>query len=521
MAMSMPEQNDRNGARDVVPVVASPVTTPSKRQLPPIVAKTVNLCVNCVTGAGRLVGEPIRRRHERHYHARFRFGRTHLAVDLVFVAAILALIGTNAYLLFGRPRLPQSRVTLEWSVAPAIARSGDTVTFTLVLAHDGDEPLDDTTVALRLPERFAVTSVTPETYDAVTHTVRIGDVAPGATSRVDVRGVTDAPDGATLRIEATFHGRGADRAERTIAKGSVDIRGAAFTFAIGPQGDGPAIIRLGQPLEIGASYATSSDGAQDVPNARAFHVTISGPLVATSTVVAQGATIRRGEIRWPVLGVPAIGETAGETFLLTPPARVEAGQVPAGMLASYTLTPELILAVDAAGTPLARLIGSPFILPVAGELRLATSARYFTSEGDQIGRGPLPPRVGATTKYWVTWDVRSVLRDVNRVVVRVPLPSGVEWTGRVMSATGVEPTFDASSRTVTWAIGNLERLLSTSFELAVTPTAGQAGSFAALLGETKAQGIDDLGTDLTASAPAVTTELRNDDRVSGKGRVIP
>lgn len=505
---------------DSIPVEARPVETTSKqRSLPPIVAKTVNLCVNCVTGAGRLVGEPLRRRHERHYHARFRFGRTHLAVDLVFVAAILALIGTNAYLLFGRPRLPQSAMTLEWNAAPAIARSGDTVTFTLILTHDGDEPFENATVALRLPERFVVTSVTPTTYDAVTHTVRIGTLAPGASSRVDVRGITDAPDGATLRMEATFHGTGATRSERVVASGAVDIHGVAVNFAIGPQGDGPAIIRLGQSVEISASYYAAENEPTPL-DARAFRVTVSGSLPSNITAITPHATARRGEIRWPFRDVRPVGETVGEAFMLTPPTGAESITVPAGALASYTITPELILAEDAAGTPLARLIGSPFILPVAGELRLAASARYFTPEGDQIGRGPLPPRVGATTKYWVTWDARSILRDANRVVVRAPLPPGVEWTGRVMSTAGVEPTFDASSRTVTWAIGNIERLLSTSFELAVTPTAGQTGSFAALLGETKTQGVDNLGTEIVASASAVTTELRNDDRVSGKGRVI-
>ncbi|MBI4449934.1 hypothetical protein HY634_02665 [Candidatus Uhrbacteria bacterium] len=512
---------------DIVYVDPKPVEPQSPRRvLPPVVAKTVNLCVNCVTGAGRMVRDPLRRRHERHYHSRHRFGRHHLAADVAFVVAILALIGTNMYLLGVRPSMVLSNVKLEWTAAPAIVRSGDAVMFTLTLRHDGDEPLEDATVALRLPERLVVTSVAPTSYDAVTHTVRIGTVAPGATSRIDVRGITDAPDGTTLHIEGTFHGRGATRSERMVATGTVEVRGTAVTFAIGPQGDGPAVVRLGQPMEIGVSYTSTLDGESAEIEAPAFRVTIAGPLAAASTAAGIGAVVRRGEIRWPVQRASAGGEIVRKTFLLTPPSEAERIVVPAGVPASYTLIPELILIEDARGVPVASVVGAPFMLPVAGELRLTSVARYFTPEGDQVGRGPLPPRVGQTTKYWVTWEAQSFLRDADRVTVRAKLLDGVEWTGRAMTTVGEDPTFDTTSRTVTWVMGRLERTTgsqrvasSASFELAFTPTTEQVDAFATVLGETIAEGVDDLGAVLKVIAPVVTTELVGDERAKGSGRV--
>lgn len=508
--------------REIIRVEAKPVeAVPPKRPLPPILVRTVNFCVNCVVAPGRMAARMVRSRHDRHYHTRYRFGRHHLAADVGFVVAILVLLGINGYLFFVRPSIFSSAVKLEWVTESATVRSGDSLTFTLTFRHDGDELLADATVALRLPEHFLVRSVVPDTYDALTNTVRIGVLAPGASGRVAVHGITDAPDGATLRIEGTFHGKGATRSERVVANGDVEVRGVAVSFAIGPQGDGPAIVRLGQAIEIGASYYAAEDEPSSL-DARAFRVTVSGPLPAKINAITSGAVVRRGEIRWPFRGVRLAGETTGEAFLLTPPkstnSRMDTNDTNS---VAYILTPELILAEDAQGAPTARIVGSPLTLEIAGELRATVSARYFTPEGDQVGRGPLPPRVGQTTKYWVTWDAQNILRNADQVTVRAALPDGVEWTERMTATDGDGPTFDATNRTVTWAIGKLERAMSASFEIAVTPTVGQMGSFATLLAESTVQGVDGLGIELKATGPEVTTELPLDERARGKGRVAP
>ncbi|MDO8621955.1 MAG: hypothetical protein Q7R80_01875 [bacterium] len=509
--------------RNLVHLDPKPVEPPSpRRALPPIVAKTVNLCVNCVTGAGRMVRDPLQRRHERHYHPRFRFGRYHLAADVVFIVAIIALIGTNVYLLRNRPKVLPSLVRLEWRVEPTTVRSGDAIPFTLAFRYDGDEPLDRATIALQLPEHLLITSAASGAYDAATRTMVLsGPIAPGASGDIQLDALTDAPDGTDLTVRATFYGSGATRSERTSVSATIPVRGAAFTFTI----DAPPVVRSGPPGEIRASYAAADGGTAGV-DARAFRVLIAGPLVAESTVTAKDGVFRRGEVRWPFRGERLPREAVEEVLVLTPPSHIDAFAFPATTRFAYTLTPELILAEDALGAPTARISGSPLTIDVAGELRVSASARYFTQEGDQVGRGPLPPRVEQTTKYWVTWEAQSFLRDADRVVVRAKLPDGVEWTGRVMSSVGEGIAYDSETRTVTWTLGRLERTIgdrrpdtSVSFELALTPTAVQVGASVSLLEETIAEGVDDLGTALRATAPTVTTELIGDQRARGKGRV--
>ncbi|MDP3771632.1 MAG: hypothetical protein Q8R16_05000 [bacterium] len=511
--------NDRN----VIHVNPKPMEPKSpNRSLPPIVAKTVNLCVNCVTGAGRMVRDPLQRRHERHYHQRFRFGRYHLAADIAFVVAIFVLIGTNAHLLRNRPKMLPSQVQLEWRVEPTTVRSGDAIPFTLAFRYDGDEPLDRATIALQLPDHLLVTSAAPGVYDAATRTIVLnGPIAPGASGNIQLDALTDAPDGTDLTARATFHGSGATRSERTSVSATIPVRGAAFTFTI----EAPPVVRSGPPGEIRASYA-AADGVTAGVDPRAFRVLIAGPLVAESTVAARDGIVRRGEVRWPFRGERLPHEAVREVMVLTPPGQIDALAFPATTRFVYTLTPELILAEDALGVPTARISGSPLTIDVAGELRISSSARYFTPEGDQVGRGPLPPRVGQTTKYWVTWEVQSFLRDADRVVVRAKLPDGVEWTGRAMTTVGEEPTFDVASRIVRWNIAGLHRTVgddrtvaSASFELALIPLPEHVGSFATLLEMTQASGVDDLRAELGDTARPVTTELQLDQRAAGNGRV--
>ncbi|MDO8598923.1 MAG: hypothetical protein Q7S02_02345 [bacterium] len=631
--------------REIVPVEAKPVETSktSARPLPPIVAKTVNLCVNCVQGAGRMVRDPLRRRYHRHYHARHRFGRHHLAADLMFVAGIMVLLGVNAWLLLGKPPIFPSKVRLSWEV-PSVLRIGDAATFSLHFTYNGDAPLDRSTIALQVPATFRVDRVDPGTYDAATRTLTLpGVLAPGASGTATVSGVVAAAgERDVLDLHATFHGTGESRAERTNARTSVPIAGVAIAFELtgpslvpangvagfvlqyrseatlpleriairptprtpltlagddpwgnprtiapgeqgrlvfeirtkdagtfpldasvmsmrsdGPsvvldtftspldvrvvpvqfgiasQGDGPAIARLGETVEIGASYTGQHGAALPEGFARAFAVRVRGPLATSARVEAKDASVvTREYIRWSFVPVPT-GEIAGRTFTVTLPTTVDSTRFTADTKFSTTFTPMLWLSGEGErgdgtdGFPLAYVEGAPFTLDVAGELRVHAYARYFTPEGDQLGRGPLPPRVGATTKYMVAWDMRSVLHDAGAVVVRATLPPGVEWVGRAVSTVSSAPQFDAASRTITWRIERLERAIgsqipaaSASFEVALIPNAAQVGSFAPLLEETSvtAIGVSDIA--VQATAPAVTTELPLDQRVKGKGRVV-
>ena len=121
--------------------------------------------------------------------------------------------------------------------------------------------------------------------------------------------------------------------------------------------------------------------------------------------------------------------------------------------------------------------GNPIKIPLATEVSFKAEARYYTDEGDQLGRGPLPPAVGETTKYWIMVRVDNTSNAINTASFSTELPAGVEFTGKQSVSIGPELKYNAVNHTVTWSYNLIPANSQTGlyFEVAVTPTADQAG----------------------------------------------
>ncbi|MBI4133242.1 hypothetical protein HY478_01375 [Candidatus Uhrbacteria bacterium] len=187
-------------------------------------------------------------------------------------------------------------------------------------------------------------------------------------------------------------------------------------------------------------------------------------------------------------------------------------------IARYTLPDGIPVIVQTSGTTLSRRIETPF--------DLSTAARYWTTEGEQIGRGPMPPVAGETTKYWVFWQLLPTTNKLEHVQFATTLPGHVAWTTRANVTIGSPIIWNPATRTVTWTIDQLDAsagavvVVSARFEVALTPTIDQIGETPRITNETELTGRDLFTeTDLRADAPALTTELTTDRRASGKARV--
>lgn len=129
---------------------------------------------------------------------------------------------------------------------------------------------------------------------------------------------------------------------------------------------------------------------------------------------------------------------------------------------------------------------------IGTKLTLDASVRYYTPEGDQLGRGPLPPRVGKETKYWALLRVSNSTSEVENVTLSAELPAYVQWTGRVSVTKGKEPSFNAATRLIEWnalsiAPGETAGIYA---ELSVTPTASQVGTTPILVKNISVSGKD-------------------------------
>ena len=89
---------------------------------------------------------------------------------------------------------------------------------------------------------------------------------------------------------------------------------------------------------------------------------------------------------------------------------------------AFEIKPSVEAEIEAAAGETFIQEGEKVNAPLSTDLSLRTEVRYFTPEGDQLGRGPLPPTVGETTKYWVfvqVYNTTNPVRDAARAGSRI------------------------------------------------------------------------------------------------------
>jgi hypothetical protein len=135
--------------------------------------------------------------------------------------------------------------------------------------------------------------------------------------------------------------------------------------------------------------------------------------------------------------------------------------------------------------------GAP--IKIATDISARAVARFYTDEGDQLGRGALPPSVGETTKYWVLIKITNTTNDARDVKFDAQLPPGVAFTGKQSVTMGQPIQVSADGRQISWRQTYLpaNSTANLNFEVAVTPTASQVGTNLVLLKNTILTAADD------------------------------
>lgn len=169
-------------------------------------------------------------------------------------------------------------------------------------------------------------------------------------------------------------------------------------------------------------------------------------------------------------------------------------------------------------------VSAPITTPVVFE----SFGRYATPSGDQLGRGPLPPRVGLTTKYWVFWRVGGTINELRNVHIEGTLGEGVAFTGRQSSSQSGGVEYDVAANAVRWqataiapSLSPTSKIVGVAFELGITPDQTMVGRAPALLTDIRLTGTDArTGAFISRSGATVTTDLPNDLMASGKALIL-
>jgi len=102
---------------------------------------------------------------------------------------------------------------------------------------------------------------------------------------------------------------------------------------------------------------------------------------------------------------------------------------------------------------------------------------YYTDEGDQLGRGPLPPVVGENTKYWIFVEINNGLNPIENNYFSAQLGDGIKFTGKESVTIGSKFTYNDSNNTISWSHPSIpaNSTVGLYFEISATPNASQAG----------------------------------------------
>ncbi|MBN1325990.1 hypothetical protein JW977_03380 [Candidatus Falkowbacteria bacterium] len=164
----------------------------------------------------------------------------------------------------------------------------------------------------------------------------------------------------------------------------------------------------------------------------------------------------------------------------------------------------------------------PLMTKLNSRLIVSTAAVFFTSEGDQIGVGSVPPRVGEYTSYWAVIKVMNTNNKVRDTKLIAQLPDGVEFTNIYNVTAGNQIIHHENSNQIEWQIEDIPVLAGyynpapeARIQLAITPTESQMGQTPALLSSISVSATDDAtGALISAAGKNITTAISSDNSLN-------
>jgi len=146
-------------------------------------------------------------------------------------------------------------------------------------------------------------------------------------------------------------------------------------------------------------------------------------------------------------------------------------------------------------------------------------AKAYYNAQDITNTGPIPPKVGETTTYTISWQILNGSNDIEDLRVKAALPTNVEWTGRVVPQ-DADVEYNPNTGIVTWnvgflpfATGILRSVRQVSFQVSVTPSLSDVDALMELIKESSAEAIDSFTElNLESKSKEIFTDLPDDPK---------
>ncbi len=535
--------------------------------------------VQAALAPSRMMTSHLREWFSRRYHRQYRFSRLVFAFDLSLLAIATLLVVLDTFLVFFPFRERTTGIDLTLRASPLISETQ--VPIEVILRATDGAAHENVSIAWNLPPWVEIISSEPPLSSG--RVASLGTVSPSEerVSRIiaviRAASETNVPFAFKLQEGAGFQGRSFTGTEsRPVVKSALTAEPAMAIQAVEPNGTIPFLVKNNGTVSSPAVVLrlTSASGASRSPfgqggEMRLGEIAPGEERVAYLTVVPdEGAT--RVEFQWELQDLSRQVDVGEITLDIVDPINVSVEPTPRsvpgkstrvsydsrGKAGVWVFHPLQETGADTHARSYDISSGSGFVniqmrsgartedtvwsvIPfviikgstvfgrrevgvLSTPFHFEAAARYYAQTGDQIGVGPLPPRRGQTTSYWIVWSIGPTDADLKDVSISATLPPNVRATGK--TASEIAGDFAVSGSDVSWNIPSLPQTgdapKTFAFEIELTPTAYDVGKSVKLIGKSFAKATEvRSGVSLESEASAEDTNLEKDSKARGMGNV--
>lgn len=411
----------------------------------------------------------------------------------------------------------ENAVDLSWNL-PEAAVTNQSLAFSAKIQNDSAINFENVRFVSRFPERFRILTASPP---AGPDGAFLGNLDAGTSALMAFAGRIDkdADEPIIFGGDLVWNQNGRDvviaSIEDTLTPVDVDVNAAVSKV--------PVVVRPGEQFTLDVIYANKSD--KPLKDVR-IRLPLDPQFIDIPASEATDGGRTDLHLAWESVTLPELEELApGESGSLQAELTMRDPVASFDSNRFLELYPEITFNLDEPAINNIRISNPSFRAKVAGDAKLSGVARYFTNEGDQIGRGPLPPRVGAETKYWIVLKVDTASTAMRNNRVTIQLPENVKPTGRSAVTAGFD--LQPIPGGLVWNIGRIEAFSgekrpapNASFEVALTPNSDQLGTEPILMKSASFTGTDAwTAIELESNLDELSTNLSTDPFIKGRTTV--
>lgn len=156
------------------------------------------------------------------------------------------------------------------------------------------------------------------------------------------------------------------------------------------------------------------------------------------------------------------------------------------------------------------------------KMSLKSGGYYYGPYGDQLGVGPLPPKIDVQTSYWIFWEIESFNRNLEDIIITADLPENIIWTGQKNLLAG-SLQYGEVTRKIAWQVDKINKTKGAyrvGFEIGLIPTQNDLGKIMDLLVNIEYTASDETGQlSQLGTLNNITTDLEFDILAADKGIV--